>query len=64
MNTNDADKAAYISQLNREKRAILAAMKQQGIRKVSCFNGGHSAESYRLNSELFKINTLIGIAKR
>lgn len=40
-------------------RAVKAEMKQNGIRKMSCFNGGHSPMSYRLNSRLFELNTLL-----
>lgn len=45
--------------LRLEKRAVTREMKEKNIRRVSCFNGGHSPESYRLNAELFRLNTLI-----
>ncbi len=45
--------------LKAELRATRKAMKQSGIKRLSCFNGGHSAESYRLNAECFRLETLI-----
>jgi hypothetical protein len=40
-----------------EIKAIRAEMKAKGIRRVSCFNCGHSAESYRLNARMFELET-------
>ena len=38
-------------------RETRAEMKAKGIKRVSCFNGGHSPESYRLNARLFELET-------
>lgn len=43
--------------LRRQIRATRAEMKRAGIRRISCFNGGHTAESYRLNSRMFTLET-------
>ena len=53
------------SQSKREKeiraalRAVRKDMRDRGIRKSSCFNGGHTPESYRCNAELFRLTTLL-----
>lgn len=47
------------AELVRELRDMKAEMKRKGIRKTSCFNGGHSPESYRLNARIFAINAEI-----
>ena len=41
---------ADIRSMNRE-------MKRIGIRRMSCFNGGHTPESYRYNADLFRLET-------
>lgn len=46
------------SQINESIRRVKAEMKEKGIKRVSCFNGGHTPESYRLNAELFRLETL------
>jgi hypothetical protein len=38
-------------------RAIRAEMKTQKIKRFSCFMGGHTPESYRLNAEIFRLET-------
>ena len=38
-------------------REIKARMKAAGIRRLSCFNGGHTNESYAANAELFKLES-------
>lgn len=40
-----------------EMREIRAEMKAKGIRRISCFNGGHTPDSYRLNARLFELKT-------
>jgi phage regulator Rha-like protein len=42
-------------EIRREIRAIRAEMKAKGIRRLSCFNAGHSADSYRLNARMFEL---------
>lgn len=40
-----------------EIRATKAEMRERGIRRSSCFNGGHSAESSRLNARMFLLES-------
>jgi hypothetical protein len=39
-------------------------MKEAGIRRISCFNGGHSSLSYALNARMFKLETQLADIKR
>ena len=48
---------ANILQLRAAIRAIKDEMKAKGIRRVSCFNGGLSGESYFLNARMFALET-------
>lgn len=50
MNTKEIK--AAIRDLKRE-------MKANGVRKVSCFNGGLTREESYYNTELFRLNTLL-----
>ena len=43
--------------LYQQRREVLAEMKRKGIRRISCMNGGHSPDSYRLNAEMFRLET-------
>jgi hypothetical protein len=43
--------------IRREIRDARLELKAKGLRRISCFNGGHSAESYRLNALLFRLET-------
>lgn len=52
-----------VKELRAELRAVRAEMKSRGIREISCFNGGHSSESYRLNARLFELKTYLARAK-
>lgn len=45
-------------------RDTRAEMKSRGIRRISCFNGGHSPESYRLNAEMFRLETILSDIKK
>lgn len=40
-------------------REIRAEMREKGIKRTSCFNGGHTPDSYRLNARLFELETLL-----
>lgn len=44
-------------ELRAEIRRVRAEMKEKKIRRISCFNGGHTPESYRLNALMFKLET-------
>lgn len=45
----------YKIQLRQTKRE----MKERGVRKISCFNGGLTPDESRFNQELFRLNTEI-----
>ncbi len=47
------------TEIRRAIRECRAEMKAKGIRRLSCFNGGHSSESYRLNSRMFELETYL-----
>ena len=49
--------------IRRDKHVLLAEMRTKNIKRMSFMNGGHSPESYRLNSKLFDLNTRIGKLK-
>jgi hypothetical protein len=53
-----------VKSIRSEIRQIKVEMKAKGIRRSSCFNGGHSPESYRLNAEMFRLSLLLDDAKR
>lgn len=46
-----------LQQLHADIRAVRSEMKAKRIKRISCFNGGHSAESYRLNSRMFELES-------
>ena len=48
-----------IKELKAELREVRREMKASGIARRSCFNGGHSPESYRLNARLFTLNAAL-----
>lgn len=45
--------------LKHEIQETRREMRAKGIRRLSCFNGGHSPESYRLNARMFELETLL-----
>ncbi len=49
-----------IQDLKSERKAIKSEMKERGIKRTSCFNGGLSGDEYRFNARLFAIETQIG----
>ena len=48
---------AELKDLQRQIRLVRAEMIAKQIRRISCFNGGLDAETYRLNSQLFALET-------
>lgn len=52
-----------VSEIRQAIREVRAEMKSKGIKRSSCFNGGHSAESYRLNARMFELETRLKAAK-
>lgn len=51
-------------EIKAEIRATKREMKQRGVRKVSCFNGGLTPDESRYNTELFRLNSLLLNATR
>jgi hypothetical protein len=49
-------------EVKREIRETKAEMKIQGIRRISCFNGGLSAAEYRWNSRLYQLSVDLELA--
>ena len=49
--------ASRLKEVKAELRGLRREMKQSGIPVRSCFNGGHSPESYRVNARLFALKT-------
>ena len=46
--------------LKRELKEVRREMKERGIKKTSCFNGGLTAEEHWFNSKLFELKTKLG----
>lgn len=42
-----------------ELRDIKREMKAEGVRRISCFNGGLTDRERYFNGEIFRLNTLI-----
>lgn len=53
-----------IKAIKKEIREVKAEMKANGIKRLSCFNGGHSPLSYSLNSQLFSLNAKLNQLSR
>jgi hypothetical protein len=51
------------AEIRRQIREVRAEMKAKGIKRSSCFNGGHSPDSYRLNAEMFRLESALRDAK-
>jgi hypothetical protein len=51
------------AEIRKEIRQVRAEMREKGIRRSSCFNGGHSPESYRLNARMLELETKLKTAK-
>ena len=49
--------------IRRELRETRRQMRELGVKRVSCFNGGHSPDSYRLNSRMFELETMLRRAR-
>jgi len=50
-----------VKAMKAQLREVKREMREKGIKRKSCFNGGHSAESYRLNAECFRLKTEIDL---
>lgn len=53
-----------IKEIRQELRLLRQEMKQDGIRVMSCFNGGHTAISLRYNQRLFTLKAELLTASR
>ena len=51
-------------QIRAEIRETRQEMKQKGIRRISCFNGGLSGEVYSLNARMFRLELALSDAKK
>lgn len=49
-----------VKEWKKQLRELKKEMKENGIRVISCFNGGLTPSESRYNSELFRLKTLIG----
>lgn len=53
------EQAKRVKSLRAELRAVKAEMKEQGIRRISCFNGGLNNTAWRYNAECYRIESEI-----
>lgn len=53
------EQAARLKTLRAELRAVKEDMKELGIRRISCFNGGLSNVQWRYNAECFRLESEI-----
>jgi hypothetical protein len=53
-----------IKALKKEIKEVKAEMKANGIKRRSCFNGGHSPLSYSLNAQLFALTAKLANAEK
>lgn len=51
-------------EIRQEIRDIRRHMRENGIRRSSCFNGGHDAESYRCNARLYELGVWLKDTKK
>lgn len=51
--------AKEVQELRAELRETRAEMRRCHIKRLSCFNGGHTSQSYRLNARCFELETKI-----
>lgn len=42
-----------VKEIKQQLRRLRAEMKEAGIRRISCFNGGLSPQEYHYNSKLY-----------
>lgn len=57
MNCAKDERASLKAQLRETRKE----MKERGIKRTSCFNGGLSGDEYRLNAKLFELKTKLGL---
>jgi len=53
------EQAARLKELRAELRAVKEDMKELGIRRISCFNGGLPNVQWRYNAECFRLESEI-----
>ena len=46
-----------VKALKAEIRDLRRAMREAGIKRISCFNGGLDATTYRMNARMFDLET-------
>ena len=47
-----------LKEINAAIRELRAEMKAAGVKRSSFMNGGHSPQSYRMNAEMFRLESL------
>jgi len=52
-----------IKEIRAEIRELRREMREKKIKRTSCFNGGHSPESYRYNARIFQLETDLAVIK-
>ncbi len=51
-----------VNEIKAEIKAVRKEMKERGIKKVSCFNGGLDDGTYRANALLFRLSVQLADA--
>ncbi len=59
----DTERVLELRDVQRAIRETRAEMRQKGIRRMSCFNGGLAGEAYRLNARMFALETRVKTLK-
>lgn len=52
------------SEIRAELAIIRKEMRDRGIKRMSCFNGGHTPESMRYNETMFRLNAELNKATK
>ena len=52
-----------VKELKAAIRELRKEMKADGVKRISCFNGGHSPLSYSYNKRMFELETRLEMAK-
>jgi hypothetical protein len=55
--------SSNVKHIRAELRELRQSMKERGIKRCSCFNGGHSPESYRANAKCYELESMLKMAK-
>jgi hypothetical protein len=58
-----AKQQTEVQRIQAEIRETRAEMKELGVRRISCFNGGLSPIEYQFNNRIFQLETQLSKAK-